>query len=100
MRYNGGGFIPDNMVALLSRPLLHYWVTKAGVPALYAKSGLDHVEHGEAHGMKIADDYTANRYHKPGDEYDAGWDLTGVMQDLHSLYRVGQELAGSEVWKM
>jgi len=29
-RYNGGGFIPDRMIALLSRPLLSYWVTRGG----------------------------------------------------------------------
>jgi tricorn protease len=29
-RYNGGGFIPDRMVALLNRPLLSYWVTRGG----------------------------------------------------------------------
>ncbi len=27
-RYNGGGFIPDRMIALLSRPLLNYWVQR------------------------------------------------------------------------
>jgi tricorn protease len=30
-RWNGGGFIPDRMVALLSRPLLNYFVGRAGV---------------------------------------------------------------------
>jgi tricorn protease len=32
-RYNGGGFIPDRMIALLSRPLLSYWVTRDSQPA-------------------------------------------------------------------
>jgi Zn-dependent M28 family amino/carboxypeptidase len=76
----------------------HFNFAKAGVPALYAKSGLDHVELGEAHGNKIAEDYTANRYHKPGDEFDPNWDLSGVMQDLYALYEVGRELAGSDTW--
>jgi tricorn protease len=31
-RYNGGGFIPDHMVALLSRPLLSYWVRRGAPP--------------------------------------------------------------------
>jgi tricorn protease len=31
-RYNGGGFIPDHMVALLSRPLLNYWVRRGVAP--------------------------------------------------------------------
>ncbi|HEX2832335.1 MAG TPA: PDZ domain-containing protein [Thermoanaerobaculia bacterium] len=27
-RYNGGGFIPDRMIELLSRPVLNYWVRR------------------------------------------------------------------------
>jgi Zn-dependent M28 family amino/carboxypeptidase len=76
----------------------HFNFAKAGVPALYAKSGLDHVEKGEALGKEIAADYGANRYHKPADEYDPNWDLGGVMQDLHALYAVGRELTSGEAW--
>jgi tricorn protease len=39
-RYNGGGFIPDRMVALLSRPLLSYWVVRDG--AAYPTPGFVH----------------------------------------------------------
>jgi Zn-dependent M28 family amino/carboxypeptidase len=76
----------------------HFNFAKAGVPALYAKSGLDHVEKGEAYGKEIAADYGANRYHKAADEYDPNWDLGGVMQDLHALYAVGRELSSGEAW--
>jgi tricorn protease len=31
-RYNGGGFIPDRMISLLSRPLLNYWVRRGIAP--------------------------------------------------------------------
>lgn len=31
-RYNGGGFIPDRMIALLDRPLLNYWVVRGLAP--------------------------------------------------------------------
>jgi tricorn protease len=31
-RYNGGGFIPDKMIDLLSRPLLSYWAQRSGKP--------------------------------------------------------------------
>jgi tricorn protease len=31
-RYNGGGFIPDRMIALISRPLLNYWVSRGVEP--------------------------------------------------------------------
>jgi Zn-dependent M28 family amino/carboxypeptidase len=76
----------------------HFNFAKAGVPALYAKGGLDHVEKGESFGMERAADYTAQRYHKPADEYDPAWDLSGVMQDLQALYQVGRELGRSEAW--
>jgi tricorn protease len=31
-RYNGGGFIPDQMVELLDRPLLQYWIRRGEQP--------------------------------------------------------------------
>jgi Zn-dependent M28 family amino/carboxypeptidase len=76
----------------------HFNFAKAGVPALYAKSGLDHVEKGEAYGNQLSEDYTANRYHKPSDEFDPAWDLGGVMQDLQALYWVGRELSSGTAW--
>ena len=32
-RYNGGGFIPDRMIELLSRPVLNYWVRRNEKPS-------------------------------------------------------------------
>ncbi len=76
----------------------HFNFAKAGVPALYASSGLDHVEKGEDYGMAIAQDYGANRYHKPADVVDPNWDLAGVVEDLEALYGVGRELADGTAW--
>ncbi len=76
----------------------HFNFAKAGVPALYASSGLDHVEKGEDYGLAIAAEYLANRYHQPGDVVNPDWDLSGVVQDLEALYGVGQELANSDAW--
>ena len=66
---------------------------RAGVPALYASSGLDLVDGGEAAGRASHDDYTTNRYHKPGDNFDPDWDYRGVVADLEMLYGVGRKLA-------
>lgn len=68
------------------------------MPSLYAKGGVDHFEKGEEHGKQLAADYTANRYHKPGDEFDPNWDLAGVKEDLDALYQVGERIVTSEVW--
>jgi tricorn protease len=32
-RYNGGGFVPDRMIELISRPLLNYWVRRGVEPS-------------------------------------------------------------------
>ncbi len=71
----------------------HFNFAKAGVPALYADAGIDHVEHGEEWGRAQRDQYTAERYHKPSDEFDPNWDLSGGIQDLRLLLRVGYEIA-------
>jgi Zn-dependent M28 family amino/carboxypeptidase len=76
----------------------HFNFAKAGVPALYAKGGEDLLEGGLDAGRKAAEDYTVNRYHKPDDEFDPGWNVEGVMQDLEALYGVGQVLAGNDQW--
>jgi Zn-dependent M28 family amino/carboxypeptidase len=66
---------------------------RLGVPVLYARSGLDLVDGGEEAGRKAYADYTLNRYHKPADEYDPGWDFRGVIDDLEAFHAVGRKLA-------
>ncbi len=67
---------------------------KAGVPVLYARSGLDLLKGGVPAGRKAYDDYIATRYHQPADAFDPNWDLRGLVQDLQLLYAVGDKLAG------
>ncbi len=76
----------------------HFNFAKAGVPALYAKGGDDLIDGGTNAGRQAQMDYRDHRYHKPGDEYDAGWKMDGVVQDLEALYGVGRDLAGNEQW--
>jgi Zn-dependent M28 family amino/carboxypeptidase len=71
----------------------HFSFAKQGVPALYADAGIDHVVHGEEWTLERRDEYTANNYHKPSDEYDPNWDLAGAVDDLRLLFRVGYRLA-------
>jgi len=77
----------------------HFNFAKAGIPALYIKTGIDVEGKGTAYGKKIQDDYTANNYHQPSDEYDAAtWTLEGAINDLKLLFRVGKRLAFEEKW--
>ena len=76
----------------------HFNFAKAGVPALYTDSGEDLVDGGSEAGAAAAQDYNANRYHKPADEYSEDWKLDGVVQDLQALYGVGRALVDGEQW--
>ncbi|WNO54577.1 M28 family metallopeptidase [Stakelama saccharophila] len=76
----------------------HFSFAKLGVPMLSAGSGIDLVDGGTAAGKKAEDDYTANRYHQPSDEYDPNWNWQGAVQDLQIYYQLGRELADSDRW--
>ncbi|MFB0515483.1 MAG: M28 family metallopeptidase [Candidatus Neomarinimicrobiota bacterium] len=70
----------------------HFSFAKEGIPALYLDVGIDHVEHGEEWTREQMDKYTAERYHKPSDEFDPTWDLSGAVDDLRLLFSVGHRL--------
>ncbi|RMI17036.1 MAG: M20/M25/M40 family metallo-hydrolase, partial [Calditrichaeota bacterium] len=72
----------------------HFSFAKQGVPALYTKMGIDHVEHGPEWTQEQNRHWTMNFYHKPDDEYDPQtWDLSGAIDDIRLLFRVGQRLS-------
>ncbi|MCH7681596.1 M28 family peptidase [candidate division KSB1 bacterium] len=70
----------------------HFSFGKEGIPALYCDNGIDHVEHGEAWTLEQMDKYTAEKYHKPADEFDPNWDLSGAVDDLRLFFRLGYRL--------
>jgi len=76
----------------------HISLAKRGVPMLYADGGEDKVDGGIAAGKAAAAAYTAERYHKPMDEYSDDWDLSGFAQDIQALYTVGEGIADSSEW--
>ena len=71
----------------------HFSFAKLGVPMLYGESGQDLVAGGAAAGKAAAEDYVANRYHKPDDEYSPAWNWAGAMEDLNVYYALGRRLA-------
>jgi len=77
----------------------HFNFVKVGIPALFGEGGYDHVDHGIEYGKQKREEYTAQNYHAPSDEYDAdSWDFGGVMQDAQLYYNIGWRLANSEEW--
>jgi Zn-dependent M28 family amino/carboxypeptidase len=73
----------------------NFTFAKAGVPTLYAKSGMDDTARGPIWGRAQLDDYMAHRFHQPADQYSADWDVRGAIDDLTLYYEVGNRVARS-----
>lgn len=71
----------------------HFPFARQGIPALYIGSGVDHVEYGEKWTLAQRDKYIAEKYHKPSDEFDPNWDLSGAIEDLQLIFKVGYLLS-------
>jgi len=71
----------------------HFPFAQQGVPALSAGSGIQHREKGEEYGRQLREQYNREKYHKPSDEYDDSWDLTGAAEDMQLYFKIGFRLA-------
>jgi Zn-dependent M28 family amino/carboxypeptidase len=76
----------------------HFNFAKAGVPALYVKSGTMLRGRPEGAGKAMFEAYMADRYHKPGDEYSEAWDVSGSIEDLRLLFEVGARVSIAKTW--
>ncbi len=71
----------------------HFPFARQGVPALNAGSGIQHLEKGEEWGRTQQENYVREKYHQPSDEFDPGWDLSGMRDDLHMYFMIGYRLS-------
>jgi len=76
----------------------HFNLAKQGVPMLYPKPGIDLVAGGADAGRAWQEAYVASRYHKPSDEYDPDWNVSGTLADLALYYDVGRAVANESGW--
>jgi Zn-dependent M28 family amino/carboxypeptidase len=75
----------------------HYPFARKGVPAIFAVGGpLDDPE-PTAEIIARFEDYGANRYHRPSDEYHPDhWDLRGIAGDAKVYFLTGYTIANDE----
>ena len=81
----------------------HFNFAKVGIPALYAEGTYEQTEKGIEWAKEQRDDYTANRYHKPFDEYDDSWDLSGAVMDTQLFFEIGYKISNESTfpqWKV
>lgn len=75
----------------------HFNFAKIGIPALYASGSFEGFEISADSIKTMNDDYTANRYHQPSDEYDPETTvLSGIRSDLQLFYEVGLRLSNED----
>ena len=74
----------------------HFSFAKVGVPAVSVGEGNDFVGRPRSWGSEQSDDYTAQHYHQPSDEYRSDFDLTGAAQLGEIVYRLGLAIGNAE----
>jgi Zn-dependent M28 family amino/carboxypeptidase len=74
----------------------HFEFAKQGVPALDTDSGIEYVGKPPEYGMKKRDEYTSKDYHSVSDEVKPDWDLSGGVQDMQTLFKVGYAVANAD----
>lgn len=72
----------------------HFSFAKAGVPALFIKGWSDQREHGKEWTANTIQDFWANHYHRPSDEYDPDTaDPAGIVEDAKLFFKIGWSLS-------
>ena len=76
----------------------HFNLAKFGVPMLYTDGGTDSIEYGNEWGLRKSEEYVEHHYHKPSDEYDSNWDLSGAEEDVQIYFEIGYRIANEQNW--
>ena len=66
---------------------------KIGVPAIYLDNGTEFIGKPAEWGKQQVEDYEANRYHQPSDEYDPKWTYDGMIEDARLGFYAGLAIA-------
>lgn len=76
----------------------HFSFAKAGVPSVSIGEGEQFVGRSAEWAKEQAEDYTTNRYHQPGDEFEESWNLRGAVQLSGIVLDFARALGNSREW--
>jgi len=76
----------------------HFEFAKVGVPACMMKGGTDLIGQPAGRGQELEDAYVTNFYHQVTDTIRPDWTLEGAVQDMETLYDLGQRVARAAAW--
>jgi len=70
---------------------------RAGVPAIWFKSGVDFIGQEPGWGEQQYADWIQYKYHSPGDEVEDDWNLEGLTEDAQLAFRLAAMVASSDI---
>jgi len=70
---------------------------RAGVPAIWFKSGVDFIGHEPGWGEKQYANWIQYKYHSPADEVEDDWNLAGLAEDAQLAFRMAAMLAETHI---
>lgn len=73
----------------------HPCFSEAGVPSVFVGHGLEFVGRMPGWGRQTMEQYLRTAYLRPGDEYQAGLDLRGAVQQARVAFRLGLYLSNA-----
>ncbi|HOI28906.1 MAG TPA: M28 family metallopeptidase [Melioribacteraceae bacterium] len=77
----------------------HFNFAKVGIPAVYIGSGNEHMTEPEGFMQKAGSEWIKNNYHKVTDNYEPDkWNREGMMDQLNFVYRIGLNIANSDLF--
>lgn len=76
----------------------HFSFAKVGIPSLFVKGWQDSRTHGKEWAKQKINEYWATKYHKPADNYEENFDLSGCVEDAQLFYKIGWRLATENIY--
>lgn len=76
----------------------HFPFAKAGIPSLYVEHGREYRGRPAGWGQQISDEFTAQRYHAPSDEFSEDFTFEGAVQQGVLTFRIIWDIAQDAAW--
>ena len=74
----------------------HFSLAHAGVPSFSVSLGTDYEGKSPEYGLKLFEQYNAEHYHQPSDEYHNDWDFGGMEEVAQFAMQVATAVANQQ----
>ncbi|MGH9610157.1 MAG: M28 family peptidase, partial [Bryobacteraceae bacterium] len=71
----------------------HFSFARVGIPAFSVGQGTDYIGKPANFGKTVFQQYNAEHYHQPSDEYHSDWNFAGIVQMANFGFTLGLDIA-------